>query len=68
MDLMLIDHIGLNVRNLSVSLEFYSRVFGFSVLHRWETTWMIQKGDLKIGLFQRPDRVTSMRSRSEGSD
>jgi catechol 2,3-dioxygenase-like lactoylglutathione lyase family enzyme len=54
MDLMLIDHIGLNVRNLSVSLEFYSRVFRFSVLHRWETTWMIQKGDLKIGLFQRP--------------
>ena len=54
MNLALIDHIGLNVRNLSTSFAFYERVFGFTVFHRWPTTWMIQKGELKIGLFQRP--------------
>jgi catechol 2,3-dioxygenase-like lactoylglutathione lyase family enzyme len=54
MDVMLIDHIGLNVHSLPISFEFYSRVFGFDILHRWKTTWLIQKGELKIGLFQRP--------------
>jgi catechol-2,3-dioxygenase len=54
MNLMLIDHIGLNVHSLPISFEFYSRVFGFDILHRWKTTWLIQKGELKIGLFQRP--------------
>jgi catechol 2,3-dioxygenase-like lactoylglutathione lyase family enzyme len=54
MNLALIDHIGLNVRNLFTSFAFYQRVFGFTVFHRWKTTWMIQKGELKIGLFQRP--------------
>jgi catechol 2,3-dioxygenase-like lactoylglutathione lyase family enzyme len=54
MNLALIDHIGLNVHNLSTSFAFYERLFGFTVLHRWNTTWMIQKGELKIGLFQRP--------------
>jgi catechol 2,3-dioxygenase-like lactoylglutathione lyase family enzyme len=54
MNLALIDHIGLNVRNLSTSFAFYERVFGFTVFHRWPTTWMIQTGELKIGLFQRP--------------
>jgi catechol 2,3-dioxygenase-like lactoylglutathione lyase family enzyme len=54
MNLVLMDHVGLNVRNLSTSFAFYERVFGFTVLHRWKTTWMIQKEELKIGLFERP--------------
>ena len=54
MDLALMDHVGLNVRDLSTSFAFYERVFGFAVLHRWKTTWMIQKEELKIGLFERP--------------
>jgi catechol 2,3-dioxygenase-like lactoylglutathione lyase family enzyme len=54
MNLALMDHVGLNVRDLSTSFAFYERVFGFIVLHRWNTTWMIQKDELKIGLFERP--------------
>jgi catechol 2,3-dioxygenase-like lactoylglutathione lyase family enzyme len=54
MNLALMDHVGLNVRDLSTSFAFYERVFGFTVLHRWKTTWMIQKEELKIGLFERP--------------
>ena len=54
MNLALIDHIGLNVRNLEISFAFYNKVFDFSIFHKWPTTWMIKKDELKIGLFERP--------------
>lgn len=55
MNLTVLDHVGLNVRSLSTSFEFYQKVFDFSIFHKWNTTWMIQKGEIKLGLFQRPD-------------
>jgi catechol-2,3-dioxygenase len=54
MNLTFLDHVGLNVRSLPTSFEFYRKVFGFSIFHKWNTTWMIRKGEIKLGLFQRP--------------
>lgn len=31
-----IDHVGLNVSNLDESIAFYARLFGFSVIERWD--------------------------------
>lgn len=57
MDLRLIDHIALNVRNLEASVGWYSRVFGFVEVHRWTTTRMIGLGAIRLGLFLRPDAM-----------
>ena len=54
MNLERIDHIGLNVRDLVTSAEFYSKVLGFSVVHKWTTTWMVGTDTMRLGLFQRP--------------
>lgn len=54
MDLQRIDHIGLNVRDLPTSAEFYRSVFGFGVVHKWTTTWMVGNDIMRLGLFQRP--------------
>ncbi len=53
MSLQRIDHIGLNVRDLSISFRFYQSVFGFDIVHKWKTTWMIGKDTIRLGLFQR---------------
>ena len=37
-----------------LSLEWYQRVFGFTVLKRWNTTTMVGRGSMKVGLFLRP--------------
>jgi catechol 2,3-dioxygenase-like lactoylglutathione lyase family enzyme len=50
-----IDHVGINVRDLSTSLAFYRKAFDFDVVHKWTTTWMIGKDQIRLGLFQRPD-------------
>jgi catechol 2,3-dioxygenase-like lactoylglutathione lyase family enzyme len=49
-----IDHVGLNVRDLSTSAAFYNRVFGFNIVHKWTTTWMVGNDMIRLGLFQRP--------------
>jgi catechol 2,3-dioxygenase-like lactoylglutathione lyase family enzyme len=54
MNLERIDHIGLNVRDLVTSAEFYRKVFGFEIVHKWTTTWMIGTDIMRLGLFQRP--------------
>jgi catechol 2,3-dioxygenase-like lactoylglutathione lyase family enzyme len=54
MELERIDHVGLNVRDLRASADFYSRVFGFGIVHKWTTTWMVGAGSIRLGLFQRP--------------
>lgn len=50
-----IDHFAIFVTDLSKSAEWYERVLGFTVLHRWQTTWMVGRGNTKVGLFQRPE-------------
>jgi catechol 2,3-dioxygenase-like lactoylglutathione lyase family enzyme len=53
MNLERIDHIGLNVRDLVTSAEFYSKVLDFNVVHKWTTTWMVGTDTIRLGLFQR---------------
>jgi catechol 2,3-dioxygenase-like lactoylglutathione lyase family enzyme len=55
MKLLAIDHVGLNVRSLQNSFEFYQKVFEFTIFHKWNTTWMIENGAIKLGLFERPE-------------
>jgi catechol 2,3-dioxygenase-like lactoylglutathione lyase family enzyme len=54
MNLERIDHIGLNVRDLVTSAEFYRKALGFGIVHKWTTTWMIGTENMRMGLFQRP--------------
>jgi catechol 2,3-dioxygenase-like lactoylglutathione lyase family enzyme len=54
MNLERIDHVGLNVRDLATSAAFYSKVFGFGIVHKWTTTWMVGNETMRLGLFQRP--------------
>ena len=51
------DHVGINVTDLQKSAEWYERVLGFTIFHKWKTTWMISRGDMHIGLFLRPNAV-----------
>ncbi|MDR6294312.1 catechol 2,3-dioxygenase-like lactoylglutathione lyase family enzyme [Inquilinus ginsengisoli] len=48
-----LDHFAINIRDLQVSSNWYSDIMGFEVLHKWTTTWMIGRGNIKIGLFLR---------------
>jgi catechol 2,3-dioxygenase-like lactoylglutathione lyase family enzyme len=57
MELQHIDHIGLNVRDLATSFKFYRAVFGFDIVHKWTTTWMVGKDAIRLGLFQRPKAI-----------
>lgn len=52
-----IDHYAVHVTDLQRSAAWYDRVLGFQVLHRWNTTWMVGRGNIKVGLFLRPDAV-----------
>ena len=54
MQLKRIDHAGMTVRDLTVSAEWYKRILDFDIIHQWQTTWMVGKGDMRLGLFQRP--------------
>lgn len=49
-----LDHVALNVTDLQRSADWYNRVLGFSIFHKWQTTWMIRRGGMRIGLFLRP--------------
>jgi catechol 2,3-dioxygenase-like lactoylglutathione lyase family enzyme len=49
------DHVGLNVKKLDVSVKWYSDVLGFSVLHTWDGVTMVGKGNIRIGLFSTPN-------------
>jgi catechol 2,3-dioxygenase-like lactoylglutathione lyase family enzyme len=49
------DHVGINVTDLQRSADWYQRVLGFKVFHKWQTTWMLSRGDMHLGLFLRPD-------------
>jgi catechol 2,3-dioxygenase-like lactoylglutathione lyase family enzyme len=55
--LIRIDHVGLNVTDLQRSADWYDRVLGFTIFHKWNTTWMIRRGDMRLGLFLRPNAV-----------
>jgi catechol 2,3-dioxygenase-like lactoylglutathione lyase family enzyme len=50
-----LDHVGINVTNLQHSADWYANVLGFTVVHKWKTTWMIGRGHMRLGLFWRPN-------------
>jgi len=54
MTLDYIDHYAVTVKNLQTSFDWYKKVFAFEMFHQWKTTWLIHRGDMKIGLFERP--------------
>jgi len=58
MQLDFIDHYAVSVKNLQASFDWYQKVFGFEMFHQWKTTWLIQLGSMKIGLFERPKAAT----------
>ena len=58
MQLDFIDHFAITVKNLQTSFDWYKKVFGFEIFHQWKTTWLIQLGEMKIGLFERPQATT----------
>src|SRR5438093_1505595 len=54
MNLSRLDHVAVTVKDLSTSFSWYEKVFGFSLFHKWTTTWMVIYRDIRLGLFQRP--------------
>lgn len=54
MELIGLDHYAINVANLKRAADWYKKAFGFTVLHKWKTTWMVGRGNIKVGLFWRP--------------
>src|SRR5437868_2208885 len=54
MELSGLDHFAVNVKDLDRSTKWYQDVFGFSVLKKWNTTTMVGRGNMKVGLFYRP--------------
>lgn len=56
-ELKRLDHVGINVTNLQNSADWYEKVLNFKVIHKWNTTWMIRRGNMRIGLFLRPNAV-----------
>jgi catechol 2,3-dioxygenase-like lactoylglutathione lyase family enzyme len=53
--LLRLDHYAVHVASLEVSAAFYERVFGFGVVHKWTTVWMVGNDRIRVGLFQRPE-------------
>jgi catechol-2,3-dioxygenase len=49
-----LDHFAITVTNLEISFAWYQKTLGFEMFHKWETTWMIARGQMRVGLFQRP--------------
>jgi catechol 2,3-dioxygenase-like lactoylglutathione lyase family enzyme len=50
-----LDHFAVNVTDLQRSADWYQKVLGFTVLHKWKTTWMVGRDNIKVGLFLRPN-------------
>jgi catechol 2,3-dioxygenase-like lactoylglutathione lyase family enzyme len=55
LELVGLDHYAVNVADLQRAADWYQRALGFKVLHKWQTTWMVGKDNIKVGLFLRPD-------------
>jgi catechol-2,3-dioxygenase len=54
-ELVGLDHYAVNVADLQRAAGWYQRILGFNVLHKWQTTWMVGKDNIKVGLFLRSD-------------
>jgi catechol 2,3-dioxygenase-like lactoylglutathione lyase family enzyme len=54
MNLTHIDHAGLNVSDGQRSADWYRRVFGFELIHKFTHTWMVGRGLMRLGLAEVP--------------
>ncbi|RXF72867.1 VOC family protein [Hansschlegelia zhihuaiae] len=54
-DLVGLDHYAVNVADLQRAADWYENILGFHVLQKWNTTWMVGRGNIKVGLFLRPN-------------
>lgn len=59
MNLIGIDHFAVNVRSLADAEAWYSKVFGFTPLHRWPGVTMVGSGNVRVGLFEVPNAALS---------
>ena len=50
-----IDHFAIHVSDLERSARWYERIFGFTVVNKWKTTWMVGRKNIRVGLFLRPN-------------
>lgn len=50
-----LDHFAVHVTDLERSAAFYKRVFGFELVHKFTTTWMVGNDSIRVGLFLRPE-------------
>ena len=50
-----IDHYAINVADMDRAADWYQRNLGFNILHKWKDVWMVGRGNIKVGLFLRPD-------------
>lgn len=52
-----IDHVALNVTDLEESIRFYERLFGFSVIEKWEDPGQafVGQDSLVLGLMEYPE-------------
>src|SRR5262245_18296459 len=53
-----LDHYAINVADLERSAQWYEKLLRFQILHKWNTTWMVGRGNMKVGLFLRPDAAS----------
>jgi catechol 2,3-dioxygenase-like lactoylglutathione lyase family enzyme len=58
MEILRIDHVAINVKNLQNTFDWYNKVFKFEIVHRWTHTWMIGNDMMRIGVFERPEAST----------
>src|ERR1700688_2805462 len=56
-ELVGMDHFAINVHDPQRTADWYDRVFGFKILHKWDNAWMVGRGNIKIGLFIQPQAV-----------
>lgn len=49
-----LDHVAIRVKDLAASAQWYSDVFGFTVLHRWDNAWMLQRDSYRLGIYSAP--------------
>lgn len=49
-----LDHYAVHVTDLERSATFYEHVFGFGIVNKWKTTWMVGNDRMRVGLFLRP--------------
>lgn len=46
-----IDHLAINVTDLTASAAWYKKLLGLEVLHTWDNAWLLARGPIRLGLY-----------------